>query len=196
MTLNNRYLVLRHGHSLANQAHLIISDPRRGSQDYGLSAAGRDQVARTLDHWPLALPDRIVCSPFLRTRETAALAAARFLVPMSEDAALRERFFGELDGGPDLRYPDVWQQDALSPDHHYAGVESLAQVAERGWRLIERLEQAHRGQTLLLVSHGDTLQILLTRALGLPLTRHRELKPLATAEVRELLVPARARQAG
>lgn len=192
MTLNNRYLVLRHGHSLANQAHLIISHPRQGEAGYGLSPQGRQQVACTLANWPCPRPDRIVSSPFRRARETAELAAARFLCPLNEDIALRERFFGELDGGPDLHYPDVWRQDELSPDHHYAGVESLNQVAERGWRLIEQLEQRHRDQTLLLVSHGDTLQILLTLALGLPLGRHRELKPLATAEVRELSLAPQA----
>jgi broad specificity phosphatase PhoE len=42
------------------------------------------------------------------------------------------------------------------------------------------------------VSHGDTLQILLALALGLPLGRHRELKPLATAEVRELSLAPQA----
>lgn len=192
MTLNNRYLVQRHGHSLANQAHLIISHPRQGEAGYGLSPQGRQQVACTLANWPFPRPDRILSSPFARARETAELAAARFLCPLGEDAALRERFFGALDGGPDLHYPDVWQQDELSPAHHYAGVESLNQVAERGWRLIEQLEQRHRGQTLLLVSHGDTLQILLTLALGLPLGRHRELKPLATAEVRELSLDPQA----
>lgn len=187
MTLHNRYLVLRHGHSLANLAHLIISHPRQGESDYGLSPQGVQQVASILASWRYDKPDRIISSPFKRAHETAALAAAHFLCPLTLDSALRERYFGELDGGPDLHYPDVWQQDEQDSLHRYAGVESLEQVAERCWQLITRLEQGYRDKTLLLVGHGDPLQILLTRAQSRALCRHRELKPLATAEVRPLL---------
>jgi broad specificity phosphatase PhoE len=59
------------------------------------------------------------------------------------------------------------------------------QVAERVRALFASLEAAHRGQDILLVSHGDTLSILWAVVKGLPLQEHRK-HGLATGQLREL----------
>ncbi|MDW7749066.1 histidine phosphatase family protein, partial [Halomonas sp.] len=45
------------------------------------------------------------------------------------------------------------------------------------------LEQRHAGETILLVSHGDPLQILLTALEGRELSRHRERPALTPASI-------------
>ncbi|MCL7939324.1 histidine phosphatase family protein [Halomonas sp. ATCH28] len=180
---HNRYLLMRHGHSLANQQGRIISSPERGLTGYGLSSRGREQLDGLLVDWRWATPGRILHSDFRRTTETAERIAHHFGLRLEAEERLRERHFGSLEGEADERYAEVWARDAHDPAHRHAGVEAVAEVAARMSGLIAELEQRHAGETILLVSHGDPLQILLAALEGRELTRHRERPPLAPASV-------------
>ncbi|PPC77317.1 histidine phosphatase family protein [Pokkaliibacter plantistimulans] len=186
---SNRYLVMRHGHSEANGQGIIVSTPEIGCSRYGLTGRGREQVATTLEGWSLPKPDRIFSSDFLRAKQTAEAAAAFFSAPLELSAALRERSFGELEGLGDQHYADVWRQDEQNADHQQWGVESTTAVARRVLGLIAELEQRYQQQTLLLVAHGDTLQISCTWAAGVSTALHRHQSHLQTAEARWLLAP-------
>lgn len=54
------------------------------------------------------------------------------------------------------------------------GGESVQDVAQRLRGLIERLEAAHAGRHIVLVSHGDALSVLAAVLLGGDLWRHRQ----------------------
>ncbi|HSH47112.1 MAG TPA: histidine phosphatase family protein [Halomonas sp.] len=176
----NQYLLMRHGHSEANRQGRIVSDPARGIDDFGLSARGQAQLDALLNNWPLAVPSRIVHSDFLRTAQTAARVAQRFGLDMQGEPRLRERCFGKLEGESDRRYAEVWVRDAQAADHRDHGVEPLTSVAARMLELLGELESRYRDETLLLVGHGDPLQILLAELAG-DVRRHREREPLAPA---------------
>lgn len=180
---HNRYLLMRHGHSQANQQGLIISSPEHGLAGYGLSSRGWEQLDALLTDWRWATPTRILHSDFLRTTETAARIARHFGLRLEVEPRLRERYFGAFEGEGDDGYAEVWARDALDPAHRHAGVEAVAEVAARMREVIEHLEQRHAGETLLLVSHGDPLQILLTVLEGRELSRHRERASLAPASI-------------
>lgn len=188
-SLKNHYLLMRHGHSEANLAGRIVSTPARGVGGCGLSARGRDQLVEVLAGWRWARPQRVVHSDFLRTTETAERIARHFGLGLEADTRLRERHFGDLEGERDARYAEVWARDSRDSAHRYAGVESVVEVAARMMAVIEELERAHTGETLLLVSHGDPLQILLTALEGRDLARHREREPLAPASITPLRRP-------
>jgi len=164
--------VLRHGYSLANDAGLIVSHPSNGVLlDYGLAPEGFNQARRAgkqlkdelqaegLD--PKLL--RVICSPFSRTVQTADTVRQVLGTQDSADVAfeLRERFFGtELELGPHTRYDEVWARDALDVNHPAGGDgESVQEVARRVAELLRRLEDQDKGQGVLLVAHGDVLQI-------------------------------------
>ncbi len=179
----HRYLLMRHGHSQANAADLIISHPDLGRDDYGLSPTGQAQLDALLANWAWPVPDRILHSDFLRTTQTATRIARHFGVEATPEHDLRERHFGDLDGGSAERYVDIWTRDAENPDHQAWGVESVTAVAGRLCSVIERLEHSRTSETILLVSHGDPLQILLTALKGGPLNRHRDRPALAPASI-------------
>ncbi|MGM0984113.1 MAG: histidine phosphatase family protein [Pseudomonadota bacterium] len=179
----NRYLLMRHGHSQANQQGLIISSPERGLAGFGLSPIGRDQLDELLAEWRWDPPSRILHSDFRRTTETAERVARHFGLRLEPERRLRERHFGDFEGEGDARYAEVWAHDARDPAHTHAGVEAVTEVAARTTGLIAELEQRHRGETFLLVSHGDPLQILLTALEGGDLKRHRERVSLAPASI-------------
>lgn len=183
---HNRYLLMRHGHSEANARHLIISTPANGLAGFGLSPLGHEQLDALLDDWRWPIPTRILHSDFLRTTETAARIADAFRLALQPEPRLRERHFGELEGQADDNYPRVWAHDAGSAEHRAYGVESVASVAARMRGVIASLENALHDETILLVSHGDPLQILLTALEGRLLTQHRAREPLLPASITAL----------
>ena len=185
----NRYLLMRHGHSQANQQRLIISSPERGVEAFGLSAIGEQQLVKTVDDWAWPTPTRVVHSDFLRTTQTAARVANAFQLAMTPDKRLRERSFGELEGLADQHYPDVWALDAQDAGHKHYQVEPVSTVAARMLAVLEDLEQQSEGETILIVSHGDPLQILLTALEGRPLSQHREQPALLPASITRVGVP-------
>lgn len=188
--LVNRYVVMRHGHSLANQQCIIVSDPANGCTGFGLSERGRQQVRDSLQRDVLLDADTIVVSSdFRRAAESAALAHQMLGCdsPLESDERLRERYFGELELGPDSAYDEVWQQDRLDADSTHRSVESARQVMQRVTSLIRELEQRHAQRSFLLVSHGDALQILQTAFARRDASEHRQLDHLQTAEIRRLL---------
>ena len=197
--LANRYRVMRHGQSKANEAGVIVAaieSDRLG--DYGLSEAGLRQARAAADACGLPADTVICSSDFARARQTAEIVRARIgAAEVTVAEALRERSFGDLEGDTVASYAKVWEADeageageANKADQagagHPLGVEPAAAVLDRVTALVADLERRHAGRDILLVSHGDTLQILEAGFLRLDPSRHRRLAPLATAEIREL----------
>ncbi|MEO1618923.1 MAG: histidine phosphatase family protein [Planctomycetota bacterium] len=186
--LRNRHFLLRHGQSEANALGRIASSPGIAVAQFGLTEKGRDQIAVSIDQHrnQLAGVDQVFCSDFRRTRETAEIAAVLLDATVNESILLRERSFGMFDGQSDQKYQVAWSADEEDATHRKWDVESVASVADRMCGFVRELDQSGDGNTYLIVSHGDPLQILLTSALGRDLRQHRQIEPLATAELRPL----------
>ncbi|MDC7235685.1 MAG: histidine phosphatase family protein [Spirochaetales bacterium] len=185
-TLKNKYYLMRHGRSLANEEGIIISDPSNGCSAYGLAPAGRRQISDTLKSCPYLGPETLIyCSDFLRTRESAELAASLLgTEPPRASESLRERNFGQYEKTADVHYREVWEKDAMSGQNKDRDVESPDEVRSRFLSFLSELEQNHSGKKILLISHGDILQIALTWPEGIEAKDHRLQKHLETAEIR------------
>lgn len=177
-------VLLRHGHSLANERRLIASRPENAADAYGLTPLGREQVrtsiGRAISQGSLARPVHLVCSPLLRARESAEVAGERLGVDPAMDARLTERDFGELELGSDDLYHQVWAEDRRDPTHRRWGVESVAQILERTGALLQALALEAYAGTVVLCTHGDVASTLLCAAQGAPLEMHREVGALRT----------------
>ena len=195
--LGNRYYVLRHGKSLANDEELIVSHPDHGVPRYGLSEEGRRQVAsavtEAIGNGVLNQTTLIVASDFARTRETAEIAGKLLgtqdilLTPK-----LRERFFGTWEMQHHRNYQRVWEDDLRDGAHKHNEVESTREVLARTTSLVRDLEKDYSGRTILLVSHGDALQILQTAFERVDSALHRLLPHLETGQISKLeLKPTR-----
>jgi broad specificity phosphatase PhoE len=186
--LANRFSVMRHGQSKANVAGVIVSridNDREG--DCGLTEYGRQQALAAAQGCGLPGDTVIYSSDFARARQTAQVMRAYLGSPeVVTAAALRERYFGQWDGSAAVNYARVWAADETDPGHADGDVEPAAAVLDRTTAFIARLERRHRGRDILLVSHGDTLQILQAGFAGVDPSRHRSLPHLATAEIRRL----------
>ncbi|XP_025880663.1 uncharacterized protein [Oryza sativa Japonica Group] len=123
-------------------------------------------------------------SPFSRTMETAREVARVLGVPFDTPSCipaveLRERYFGpshellshEKPTPPSyppgsgylisswLRYAEVWAVDEVDPLMAPDGGESVADVATRFSQFLSAAEMELHGSAILIVSHGDPLQI-------------------------------------
>ncbi|MFF0183944.1 bifunctional RNase H/acid phosphatase [Streptomyces sp. NPDC005244] len=165
------FVLLRHGETpLTPQKRFSGS----GGSDPSLSAVGREQAERAAT----ALAARgtvqaVVASPLARTRETAAVVAARLGLDVAVDEGLRETDFGAWEGltfgEVRERYPDDLNAWLGSPDAEpTGGGESFAATAVRMAQARDRLTAAHAGRTVLLVTHVAPIKTLVRLALGAP----------------------------
>ncbi|MCC6643276.1 histidine phosphatase family protein [Candidatus Peregrinibacteria bacterium] len=198
------FFALRHGQSKANVAQspnsntpgIIISNPEVGTKKYGLSEEGKRQVAASITaakEQRILTPDTFIySSDFLRTVETAQIAKEILNARMTIfTELLRERNFGMFEGLDSGNYELVWDIDKTYADENASEVETINSVLERTTRLIARIIKARHPNTkkranILLVSHGDALQILETGFRKMDPRLHRSLEPLKTAELRQL----------
>jgi glucosyl-3-phosphoglycerate phosphatase len=123
------------------------------------------------------------------------------------DVRLRERGFGLWDGTSDQNYSLVWNDDAIDACHTKHNVESVHSVMERVTRCVvewdgnlnlSRSDGVINNKTMVVViAHGDVLQILQTAFAQWPGTHHRYIPHLETATLRPLNMtndPAQSRK--
>ena len=187
VSFRNSYLLMRHGESDANVSGVIVSDPKIGCERFGLTDRGSKQIIASVKGFTGEAITQIVCSDFLRTLQTAQLVASTLNLPQPEqEVGLRERFFGKWEGMSAEHYENIWQRDEMDK-HSDDGVERPQEVAQRGLMVLERLEQQYQGEVILLVSHGDMLQILSTSIAGISPHKHRSLPHHQTGEIKYLV---------
>lgn len=144
----------------------------QGQLDVPLNGKGQWQarrVAQALADRPIT---RLISSDLQRALVTAESIAAACGRPVKTDPRLREMGFGAWEG---LTYNEIMESDADSYSlwkenpflHAPSGAETLDVAGRRiihAWQEIER----EYADTVVLVSHGGTLRVLLCHLLGLP----------------------------
>lgn len=179
---------MRHGESSANKRGILISNPRVGVKKYGLTETGKRHVKSNVKAFK-ALDEKtiIYSSDFLRAVETAnivkeVLHASQIIV----EPKLRERFFGKFEKTPAANYHLVWVEDNINPAQKRNGVESVIEVQSRMTKLICLLEKKYCRRKILLISHGDPLQILEASFLRKKKMNHLLVPMPNKAEIREM----------
>jgi broad specificity phosphatase PhoE len=150
-------LWVRHGEAESNR------DGRFGGHSpVPLTELGRRQAeAAAAAIAPLA-PTAIVASDLVRAHQTAQPIAAACGLDLALDPALRERSLGILDGlgfkEAEQLHPDAWRRlTAREPGPAAEGAETEDEVYLRVATAIDALTDAHRGGTVVVVSHGLAL---------------------------------------
>lgn len=191
--LKNKYFVLRHGESNANVLEIILSHLEHGTnEEFTLTKNGEKQVINSVKKAKAdgLLNGEIIIysSPFSRCKRTAEIAKEILEVKdkIHFDERLRERWFGNFERMHNSNYQKVWNIDTDNPNHKNFNVESVQEVQERTVSLIIDLEKKYQNRNILLVSHGDVLQIMQTWFYKVSSSLHRSLKHLETAEIRSL----------
>ena len=117
--------------------------------------------------------DVLVCSPMLRTRETARILGDRIGLEPVVVEGLEEGRFGEWDGFTFTevmtRWPDEMASWLASPNVAPPGGESLRDLTTRVNAALDRVLAEHAGRRIIVAAHVGSIRALTARALGAPL---------------------------
>ncbi|MDD9267658.1 histidine phosphatase family protein [Paenibacillus sp. GCM10023248] len=145
---------IRHGSTEWNKLGKL-----QGQLDTDLTDEGRDQAKRLGVRLAGETWDGIISSDLKRAKETAHIISEQSGIPfIREDARLRERRYGQVEGTTvaerEERWGADWKQQAL-------GQETDDELWQRWMALEAELLQEFPDRKLLLVSHGGFIvQIL------------------------------------
>ena len=162
-------ILIRHGETDWN-----VQGRFQGQIDVPLNAVGRRQAELMAERLAQERVDVFYSSDLLRTRQTAAPAAAKLALEAAMDAALREQHFGILEGMSfdevQARHPDelaAWMRH--DPDYALPEGESVRVFHARVVGAVRTLAARHPGQRLAVVTHGGVLDMIFRTVHALPL---------------------------
>jgi alpha-ribazole phosphatase len=169
-----RLLLARHGATPNNMEARYT-----GQADVELSASGAYQAKLLGARLTKETLDAIVSSDLRRTRATAQAIAHYHGLPVWEDADLREFALGAWEEVPfaevkarDGALLERWRSD---PENNAPpGGETGAQVRDRVLHALERWQEAYPKGTVLWVTHGGLIGVLLCHLLGMDLSRRNQ----------------------
>lgn len=157
-------LFIRHGQTDWNMAGRW-----QGFTDIPLNTVGRAQaqmLAARVAAWPIKA---IYSSDLERAAETGRVMAQKLSVPITLDAAWRERGLGQLEG---LTREEIREQfPHLSLPRTFIeapGGESYLDLKKRVIEGYKRIVWEHTGEMVAVVSHGGTLRLVISHILELP----------------------------
>ncbi|MEJ2888021.1 histidine phosphatase family protein [Actinomycetospora aeridis] len=151
--------LVRHGQSEGNARGVMC-----GRSDTPLTETGRRQ-ARALAAG-LPRPTRLVSSPLLRARQTAALLGGDLDLDVECDPRWTEMDYGDLDGQPMTALDgDAWRAWRADPEHVPAGGESLVAVRARVAAACAELAAEAAVGEVVVVSHVSPIKAAISWAL-------------------------------
>jgi alpha-ribazole phosphatase len=166
----SRFLLVRHG-----QTQLSREDRFWGSTDVPLSEEGIRQAELLAAR---LAPERIAAvyaSTLGRARHTAEIIAAGRQLQVNAVGELCECNFGYIEGLTfaeiSRKYPDLAEQLGEGRTTAFPGGENIEELDGRVRKFLARLKDVKPDETILVVSHGGPLRLLVCRLLGIG-TRH------------------------
>lgn len=156
-----KLIFMRHGEAEHNVNDTVDS---RVTSKIHLTDTGRQQVmdsARLLRSEGI---DKILCSPLLRTRQTAILVAESLEIPLDEiqeEHELRELDCGDWDGKSYAEFMTLFVShiDIYYTNPHYGESEEHCLLRTKGYLETLFSDEHYAGKTLLLVTHGAIVRV-------------------------------------
>jgi len=167
---HTKIVLVRHGETKWNVERRI-----QGQGDSPLTEAGIEQARAIGKRLARERFDRLVASDLGRAMQTAREIGVLTRHEPTPDARFRERHFGAGEGLTyaqiDERFPGAFSRvREVDPDFRIPGGESRREFHERVVRGLEALAHEHRGQSLVVVTHGGVLATLYRHVHGIELS--------------------------
>ncbi len=151
---------IRHGEADHTVQNIIACDD--AVFESHLTPLGREQIRASAEKLKDKKIVAIYCSPFARTRETAEIIQSRCGAPIHYDERLGEVNLGVFNNKDPKEYQGILGDK--SADEAYAfvpeGGESRIQVMKRVIECMDEIRGKHKGESVVIVSHGDPLLML------------------------------------
>lgn len=170
-----RFCLIRHGETAWNLDRRL-----QGQLDVDLNPLGRHQ-AQAAATWLAGEPvDALYASDLKRAWHTAERLELTLSLPRRAAPEFRERRYGAFEGltyeQAAERYPEAYRAfEARHADHPLPqGGESLRTLSQRVTAKIVELAETHRGQTVVIVTHGGVLDVVNRFVRRIPLEAPRD----------------------
>jgi broad specificity phosphatase PhoE len=184
-----RIILVRHGETNWNREMRI----QGGSSDCPLNERGRQQAESLALRLKEHQIEAIYSSPLRRALETVEAIAGGHKLDIVVEPSLREIEAGKLEGVTTAelgkRFSQVLIQDGVTS--RIPGGESLAELQQRSWGVIQRLSQQHNAGELVVVSHYFAILSIVCSVLMLPLDNITRLR-LSTGSISVISLDDRA----
>lgn len=145
--------VTRHGQTEWNRKDMVC-----GSTDLPLDETGMAQARETAQKLKDVALDRVVVSPMVRARQTAALICQGRDLPLEIDERVREQDYGVYEGAS--RFDEGFLANKKCFATHYPGGDSQMGTAQRVYDFIEDMARKHPEESVLVVCHGGICRII------------------------------------
>lgn len=168
-----RFWLVRHGQTDWNVEGRWQGQTPRAP---GLNAVGRAQALAVRGQLKEARFSAIYSSDLLRSQQTAEWLAEPLELNVALEPRLREMDLGAWEGmlssDIEIQYPRELEERKHDPFHARTPKgESPLEVAERVIAAMNEIAAKHLGGSVLIVSHGIPLAVILCRAQGIPLEK-------------------------
>lgn len=149
----NKLYIVRHGETDWNVKKLL-----QGKTDIELNENGKHQAELLKDKININNIDVVICSPLIRTRQTAEILISNKL-DIKYDKLIVERGFGNYEGKP-IEFELIGKQWDYKLNDKENGIESIQDCLKRAQRFIDKLNKEYNNKNILIVSHGSFIKAL------------------------------------
>jgi len=166
--MSTQVLVVRHGQTYGNIEGRFCGHSETDLTPLGIAQARA--LGLRLQSTPL---DAAYSSDLSRAALTAGHALEGRDLAAVPDPDLREMHYGEWEARPGREVgaecPDLLRDFFTCRVHSAPGGESIQELRARTAAAVRRVAEAHRGGTVLVVSHGNAIMAMLAELLRLPI---------------------------
>lgn len=177
--------LIRHGH------HALLGRVLCGRMPgVRLDDQGCQEMARCADAIAGSAPSAVQSSPQMRARQSAAILASRFDLPVEIAAALDEIDIGDWTGRSfdELEHDAGWQLwNRRRGSGCPPGGESMGRLQARILAHLQNIHLEQPGATIAIVSHAEVIRAALLHYLGIPLDEFMSVE-VDTASVSTLMM--------
>jgi len=162
-----KLILLRHGETEKN-----IGNIQHGRDDpEKLNLKGRAQIEATADYLQSYYqPNLLFTSTESRAIESGQIISDKLKMDVKQIGGLEERDWGEFAGKPWSEIKPILESMDLEKRYTYIPPEgeSWKQSEDRLVKSVKKLINAYFDQTIVVISHGGAIRILMPFLLGLP----------------------------
>lgn len=165
-TLFTTFYIVRHG-----ETHWNVQKLLQGHGDSPLTESGKEQIQKRAQEFTNIHFDHVFSSDLLRAKHTAELLTIEKKLAINTTHLLRERSFGKYEGKPREVFQAenkelIEKYEALSSQEQrkfkYADdMESAEEIVLRLLIFLRETAVTYEGKTILLVTHGGAMRVLL-----------------------------------
>ena len=170
-----KLIIVRHGETIEN-----VNGICQGQTHGTLSARGKQQnklLAKKLNKVKI---HKIYTSPLKRALETAREIHNYHRIELEQTDQLSEWYLGKLQGE---KFPEFFDLTKLDDD-----MENAVLVKKRLLTLMKRIATEHKNETVMLVSHGLTIKVLISILKNIRIDKVQEIELMKNSDYKYFIV--------